>query len=122
VLSGLCSTGSGIRLKDSKNTWEFHTPQGKFTVKNKMKNPVWKKPDWAFVEELEPIPTDPSKRLERGMLGEFGLYFGNGYLVHGTLYERLLGRNVSHGCVRVGRDDLRKIYAECPIGTPIFIF
>jgi L,D-transpeptidase YbiS len=43
-------------------------------------------------------------------------------MIHGTLYERLLGRSVSHGCIRVGRDDLRKIYRAASVGTPIFIF
>jgi lipoprotein-anchoring transpeptidase ErfK/SrfK len=124
VLSGLCSSGSGIRLKNSDmgKEWAFHTPQGRFKVISKMRNPIWKKPEWAYIEELEPVPTDPSKRLERGMLGEYGLYFGDGYLIHGTLYERLLGRSVSHGCIRVGRDDLRQIYETCGIETPIFIF
>ena len=34
-------------------------------------------------------------------------------MIHGTLYERLLGRAVSHGCIRVGRDDLRQGLGEC---------
>jgi hypothetical protein len=73
-------------------------------VLSKLANPVWRKPDWAFVEEGEPIPKDPGDRLEYGSLGEYALYFGNGYMIHGTLYERLLGRPVSHGCVRLGRE------------------
>ena len=43
-------------------------------------------------------------------------------MIHGTLYERLLGRSVSHGRVRLGRDDLRKLYAATRPGTPIYIF
>ena len=43
-------------------------------------------------------------------------------MIHGTLYERLLGRSVSHGCIRVGRDDLRQVYRAASVGTPIFIF
>jgi L,D-transpeptidase YbiS len=43
-------------------------------------------------------------------------------MIHGTLYERLLGRSVSHGCIRVGREDLRNIYSAAALGTPIFIF
>ena len=57
-----------------------------------------------------------------GLLGEYALYFGNGYLIHGTLYERYLRRSVSHGCIRVGRDDLREVYRVAPIGTPIYIY
>jgi L,D-transpeptidase YbiS len=83
---------------------------------------VWRKPDWAFVEEGQPIPTKAAERFEYGTLGEYALYFGNGYMIHGTLYERLLGRSVTHGCIRLGRDDLRKVWAMVPVGTPIFVY
>jgi L,D-transpeptidase YbiS len=43
-------------------------------------------------------------------------------MIHGTLYERLLGRAVSHGCIRVGRDDLRKVWTSTRIGTRIYIY
>jgi len=118
----VCSTGSGMLLRDGHREWVFNTPQGRFKVRTKLTNPVWKRPDWAFIEEGEPIPSDPGERMEYGVLGEYGLYFGNGYLIHGTLYERLLGRSVTHGCVRLGRDDLRAVYAAAPVGTPIFIY
>jgi len=68
----------------------------------------------AFIEEGEPIPTDPRERFESGVLGEYGLYFGDGFLIHGTLYERLLGRNVTHGCIRLGRGDLRVVQVGPP--------
>ena len=84
--------------------------------------PVWRKPDWAFVEESQPIPRNPADRLDYGTLGEYALYFGDGFMIHGTLYERLLGRAVSHGCIRVGRDNLRKVWANARIGTQIFIY
>jgi L,D-transpeptidase YbiS len=122
VLDALCSTGSGFVLTDGKHRWVFDTPIGKFSVQTKLTNPVWRKPDWAFVEEGLEIPTDPSERFERGALGEYGLYLGNGYLIHGTLYERLLGRSVTHGCIRVGRDDLRLLYRSVDVGTPVYIY
>jgi len=87
-----------------------------------LRNPVWAKPDWAFVEDGQPIPKNPADRLESGTLGEYALYFGDGFMIHGTLYERLLGRAVSHGCVRVGRDDLRKVWANARIGMHIYIY
>jgi L,D-transpeptidase ErfK/SrfK len=125
VLDARCSAGSGMVLRESGGggrVWVFDTPRGPFRVLQKMKNPVWKKPDWAFVEEGQPIPKDPSERFEYGALGEYALYFGNGYMIHGTLYERLLGRSVTHGCIRLGRDDLRVVYKECPVGTKIYIY
>jgi L,D-transpeptidase ErfK/SrfK len=125
LLEARCSAGSGMVLKESvgkKREWVFDTPRGRFEVLSMLRNPVWAKPDWAFVEEGEPIPSNPADRIETGSLGEYALYFGNGYMIHGTLYERLLGRAVSHGCIRVGRDDLRKVWASARIGTRIFIY
>jgi lipoprotein-anchoring transpeptidase ErfK/SrfK len=120
-----CSTGSGIRLKEGGEKgreWLFDTPRGMFHVLQRVEDPVWKKPDWAFIEEQEPVPTNPNERMEPDMMGEYGLHLGHGYLIHGTLYERLLGRSVTHGCVRLGRDDLRTVYAATKLGTPVIIY
>jgi L,D-transpeptidase ErfK/SrfK len=125
LLDATCSAGSGMVLKESvgkKREWVFDTPRGRFEVLSLLRDPVWAKPDWAFVEDGQPIPTNPADRFESGSLGEYALYFGNGYMIHGTLYERLLGRAVSHGCIRVGRDDLRKVWANARIGTRIYIY
>jgi L,D-transpeptidase YbiS len=124
VLEAPCSAGSGLVLRESAGNrmWVFDTPRGAFSVLTKIKNPVWKKPDWAFVEEGLPVPRDPGERFEYGVLGEYALYFGNGYMIHGTLYERLIGRPVSHGCIRVGREPLREIYRAVPVGARVFIY
>ena len=55
-------------------------------------------------------------RIEAGTLGDYALGFGHGYFIHGTLYTRLLGRNVTHGCVRVGDEDLKDVFKAVPIG------
>jgi len=124
LLLAVCSAGSGATLRDpsSDRQWVFSTPRGRFEVRSKIRNPVWRRPDWAFIEAGEPVPTDPAERFQYGALGEFALDFGDGYLIHGTLYERLLGRSVTHGCIRLGRDDLRQLYAATSVGTPIYIF
>jgi len=124
VLEAPCSAGSGLVLRESAGSrvWVFDTPRGAFTVLSKIEKPVWKKPDWAFVEEGEPVPRDPAQRFEYGVLGEYALYFGNGFMIHGTLYERLIGRPVSHGCIRVGREPLRGIYRAVPLGARVFIY
>ena len=118
------SAGSGGVLKEpnGKRTWVFDTPLGVFTIKGKQDDPIWVKPDWAFIEEGEPIPKNYSERAEPGMLGEYAMSLGGGYLIHGTLYERLLGRNVTHGCIRVGRDDLRLVVKTVRVGDRVYIF
>ncbi len=124
LMEATCSTGSGSELIDSVTgrKWIFNTPLGVFKVKNKLTEPWWRKPDWAFIEENEAIPKNERDRLDPNVMGEFALGFGDGFFIHGTIYERLLGINVTHGCVRVGTEDLKKIYDQSPIGTPIYIF
>jgi L,D-transpeptidase ErfK/SrfK len=124
IAEGTCSTGNGMELADStgKRSWTFDTPRGYFRVLSKVENPVWYRPDWSFIEEGEPIPKDRSKRAEANVLGDYALAFGNGYFIHGTLYTRLLGANVTHGCIRVDDVMLKKLYAAAHAGTPIWIY
>lgn len=117
-----CGSGSILKAPDGKRKWVFDTPRGEFSVRSKYIDPMWIKPDWAFIEEGEDIPKDYRERVETGVLGNYALGFGNGYFIHGTLYTRLLGRNVTHGCIRVGDEDLKAIYMSSGIGTRIFIY
>jgi L,D-transpeptidase YbiS len=120
----LASCGSGNVLEDpaSGRRWIFDTPRGQHRIQTKVANPLWIKPDWAFLEEGKPIPASTSQRAEPGAMGDYALGLGNGYFIHGTLYKRMLGRNVSHGCVRLGDEDLAHLYRNVPIGTRVFIF
>ena len=124
VRQGLVSTGSGDILPDpsGKRQWIFDTPRGEYAVKSKVVNPYWVKPDWAFIEEGEPIPKNKDDRVVGGELGDYALGFGSGYFLHGTLYTRLLGRNVTHGCVRIGDEDLKFLFKSSLIGTKIYIY
>ncbi len=119
------SVGRGGLLADKKSgqKWQFVTPRGEFKVIGKGVNPKWRKPDWAFVEAGEPVPPpeDPSRYVE-GELGAYVLNLGDGYLIHGTKNEEMLGRPASHGCVRVGATDLERLYSTVPNGTKVYIF
>ena len=76
-----------------------------------------------MVKEGVPIPArDAPERFEEGVLGMYALYFGDGYLIHGTLFERFLGQSVTHGCVRLGDEDLEEIYNPSEVGTRIYIY
>lgn len=118
------SAGSGNVLDDPSGNrqWVFDTPHGEFSIRSKQKDPVWIKPDWAFIEEGQAPPPGMKDRYEEGVLGDYAMGFGNGFFIHGTLYTRLIGYNVTHGCIRVGDDDLKEIFAATPIGTRLFIF
>ncbi len=121
---GLCSTGSYISLEgEDDKKWVFKTPRGDFKVRGKITDPVWRKPDWAFVEEGLPIPSaNHSSRYERGVLGDYALALGDGYLIHGTLYQRFLGLPVTHGCIRMNDADLKEVYETLPVGAKVFIY
>lgn len=125
MLDALASTGSGTMLDkpgEATGQWIFDTPRGEFSVHSKLIKPVWVKPDWAFIEEGQRVPASQADRIEPGVLGEYALGFGKGYFIHGTLYTRLLGKNVTHGCIRLNDDDLKSVYRLAQVGTPIMIF
>ena len=124
VREGFCSSGSYTMLQtEGDKKWIFKTPKGKYWIQGKTTNPVWRKPDWAFVEEGLPIPSkDHHSRYEYGVLGDYALSIGDGYLIHGTIYKRFLGMPVTHGCVRLNDDDLEAIFNTLSIGSKVYIF
>jgi lipoprotein-anchoring transpeptidase ErfK/SrfK len=126
LMEAVCSTGSGDTLQDSVSgrLWVFNTPRGEFEVTSKLVEPWWRKPDWAFIADGEkpPPPSQEQERLDPEMMGDYAIGFGDGYFIHGTLYERLLGVNVTHGCVRLGAADLKVLYSQVSIGTTVYVF
>ena len=122
-------TGTGFRLEGKARSWQFATPRGIFRVQAREKNPVWIKPDWAFVEEKKRIPPlDSPLRREPGTLGTTAIYIGFELAMHGTDRPQLVlrpdaeARRVSHGCIRLTNEDARKLYYAVQIGTPVLIF
>lgn len=122
--SAICSTGTGVVLRDPRTgrTWVFDTPLGERTIERKVRNPVWAKPDWAFIEEGYLPPKDPNERFDPYSLGDYGLYMGDGYIIHGTIFKSLLGRRVTHGCIRLGDDDLEFVYRHARLGTKVYMY
>jgi hypothetical protein len=125
VREGYCSSGSYTLLKteEGDKEWIFKTPRGRLSIQGKITHPVWRKPDWAFVEEGLPIPgqTDP-ERYEFGVLGKYAMSLGDGYLIHGTLYQRQLGMPVTHGCIRLGDEDLEAVFNSLNVGSRVYIY
>lgn len=123
IRTGVCSTGKNELLIAGNKRIIFKTPKGMFDVKSKQEDRPWIKPDWAFLEDGLPIPSARSaSRVEVGSLGEYALSIGDGYMIHGTLYQRFLGLPVTHGCVRIGDDDLEVIYKTLGRGSKVFIY
>ncbi len=120
----VCSTGSGFVLRDTQGErqWVFDTPLGERRVERKTRDPIWVKPDWAFVEEGVTPPADARERMDDVSLGDYGIYLGDGYLIHGTLFQSLLGKKITHGCIRLGDEDLEYLYRNLPVGGRVFLY
>lgn len=123
IRDGVCSTGKNERLVSEDGEDKFYTPKGVRRVLRKVPNPVWAKPDWAFIEEGLPVPPPGhSSRYEKGTLGKYKLELGNGYMIHGTVWKRFMGLNVTHGCVRLLDDDLEAVYNTLEVGSKVYIY
>jgi L,D-transpeptidase YbiS len=125
IREGRCSTGKNTKLIDEKRKKEFKfkTPRGVHKVIHKQKNPVWTKPDWAFIEDGLPIPSPSAEsRFDAYTLGDYKLDIGDGYMVHGTLWKRRMGLPVTHGCVRLLDDDLEVVFNTLPVGSKVIIY
>jgi lipoprotein-anchoring transpeptidase ErfK/SrfK len=129
IWSAPVGTGSGFRLESAGRAWEFGTPRGVFRVQRKEKDPVWIKPDWAFIKEGQPVPPlDSPLRRQEGMLGTTAVYIGYELAMHGTDSPELVlrpdpeERRVSHGCIRLTNEDARTLYHLVDVGTPVLIY
>ena len=126
IRSAICATGSGKILlgPTPDDTWHFGTPKGCFRVQRRVVDPIWKKPVWAFVEQNTPPPVLPwdFSRLDVTTLGKYALELGDGYEIHGTLYPSLLGRHITHGCIRLSDEDLEAAYTLTEVGSLVFIY
>ena len=117
------ATGSEKVLKKGKRIWLFHTPRGRLQVVGKVVDPVWRKPDWAYIEDGNPIPPpDSPKRQIKGHLGKYALDLGDGIMIHGTDDPKSIGKFVSHGCIRVPNRMLETIWNATKVGTDVYIF
>lgn len=123
-------TGSGFQLQASDGReWDFSTPHGLFRVQRKEKDPVWIRPNWAYIKEGKPVPPLSSpERLDKEMLGTTAIYIGYQLAIHGTNKPELVleqdpeNRRVSHGCIRLTNEDARILYHLVDIGTPVLIY
>lgn len=67
-------------------------------------------------------PFGTVNRRISGELGLFALDLGDGYMIHGTPHEDSIGRAITHGCIRLGGEDIAWLYEMVPIGTPVYIY
>ncbi len=67
-------------------------------------------------------PVDTKQRHFDKVLGKYRLELGDGYGIHGTDEPDKLGQSVSHGCVRLGDDDIARLYQMANVGDTVIIY
>ncbi len=101
---------------------EWRTPTGKFKVTEKTVDPTWVIPESIRAEHIKERG-DPRKLIPGGdpdnPLGHFRMrlslpLFG----IHGTNIPWGVGMEVSHGCIRLYPEDIERLFAMVPVGTP----
>ena len=94
------------------------TPLGATQVMSKEPNPTWYPPPSIRAERPElpaAIPPGPDNPL-----GAHALHLGwKNYLLHGTNKPDGVGRNVSHGCIRLYPEDIQWLFEATAVGTPV---
>jgi hypothetical protein len=75
---------------------------------------------WENTLYIPPLGT--RQRRITGELGRFRLNMGDGYLLHGTPHTESIGEPSSHGCIRLGDDDIAWLYENVPVGTRVFTY
>ncbi len=94
------------------------TPLGVTSVIRKEPNPTWYPP--PSIRAAEPDLPDAIPPGPDNPLGAFALHLGwPDYLIHGTNKPDGVGRNVSHGCIRLYPEDIERLFHEISVGTPV---
>ncbi len=102
----------------------WSTPIGRTKVVSKRKNPSWHVP--ASIRKEHAQMGDPLPAVVRAgpnnPLGQFAIRLNiPGYLIHGTNKPDGVGMRVSHGCIRLYPEDIKALYPQIPVGTPVHI-
>ncbi len=98
----------------------FDTPTGRFSIIEKIKDPVWNIPRSIRNEYPElplSVPPGPDNPL-----GKYALRLSNpSYLIHGTNKPLGVGRRVSHGCIRMYPEDIKSLFNLVTVGDKVYI-
>ncbi len=96
-----------------KKGWE--TPIGEFKVLTKEKNPIFKSFKTGAI--IEPGPDNPLGVRWIGIWTDGKTQLG----FHGTDQPELIGKAVSHGCLRMHNKDVTALYEYVKMGTVVIV-
>jgi lipoprotein-anchoring transpeptidase ErfK/SrfK len=95
------------------------TPRGLYQIQNKAVDPDWYVPDSEWAGDLagEVIKgDDPDNPIKSRWLG---IYDGVG--IHGTDDTSSIGSAASHGCIRMRIPEVKELYEQVPVASPVYI-
>jgi lipoprotein-anchoring transpeptidase ErfK/SrfK len=95
----------------------YPTPTGQYEVIAKIKDPTWVPPNSPWAAGLEAIPPGASNPLGSRWIGTSAPNIG----FHATPMDWSVGHAASHGCMRMHRADVERLYDLIRVGTPVDI-
>jgi L,D-transpeptidase ErfK/SrfK len=105
-------------------TVERPSPLGQMYVARKATRPTWYVPASIAEDHRKKGDPLPAKVLPgpKNPLGEYALYLSmTSYLVHGTNKPASIGLRATNGCIRLYPEDVKRLYENTPLKTPVCI-
>lgn len=90
------------------------TPEGEFTIANKVKNPWYLRKNIPGGDRRNPFGT---RWMGLSVPNTGGYKYG----IHGTNNPYSIGRSVSAGCIRMRNKDVEWLFSHIPVGTKVII-
>lgn len=97
-----------LKFRVSVGAPESPSPTGEFRVINRVTDPV-------YYHSGDVIPAGPDNPVGPRWIG----LNIKGYGIHGTNEPRLIGRDVSHGCIRLRNRDVKELFARVRVGDVV---
>jgi lipoprotein-anchoring transpeptidase ErfK/SrfK len=97
----------------------LETAAGRYKIQEKVVNPPWHVPQSSWAGDLAGRtipPGDPQNPLQARWMG-----FHDGQGIHGTDDIASLGTAASHGCIRMSVPDVKQLFRQVKVGTPLFL-
>ncbi|MBI4766234.1 MAG: L,D-transpeptidase family protein [Deltaproteobacteria bacterium] len=103
---------------------ERSSPTGQMVVARKVIRPTWHVPSSIARDHRkkgDPLPAAVPPGPQNP-LGEYALYLSkSGYLIHGTNKPASIGLRATNGCLRLYPEDVKKLFENTPVKTPVCI-
>jgi lipoprotein-anchoring transpeptidase ErfK/SrfK len=93
------------------------TPEGRFTIQSKVKNPQWTNPETGKALNVG----EPGHLIGTRWMSFSNEHGKTGFGIHGTTEPDSIGRAESAGCVRMLKADVEELYDLVPQGSEVVI-